>query len=136
MWSVVAIADTLIVILVYLNMLICANIHFNFGDILGLNMTITSFARKSAAGWLYLLSYLCITPTNANAQSHEYGIEYIDNTSGILYIVDEGWTGNFRYLCLNNYCINGSLVDGRWQRPVSGLSVGTQYNVEFKIQDK
>ena len=71
-------------------------------------------------------------PSIANA---EHGIEYVNDTTGILYIVNEGWTGNFRFLCLNSACLNGELVNGRFERTVNGLSLGTTYAVEFKIQD-
>ena len=65
----------------------------------------------------------------------KHGIDYVDDTTGILYIVSEGWTGNFRYLCINSACVNGELVNGRFERVVTGLSLGESYNVEFKIQD-
>ena len=73
--------------------------------------------------------------TEASAQPYDYGIEHVSDTSGILYIVDQGWTGSFRYLCIANNCANGDLVNGRWQRTVSGLTLGSTYAVEFKIQD-
>ena len=84
----------------------------------------------------FMVSALVLSTSVASAQSNpETGIEYVNDTTGIFYIVDQGWTGNFRYICVEQACINGELVNGRWQREVSGLSLGTTYFTEFKIQD-
>ncbi|WP_026973012.1 Ig-like domain-containing protein [Aliagarivorans marinus] len=62
------------------------------------------------------------------------GIEV--GSSATLYFDDEGWTGGWSYLCLDYNCTAGELVNGRWQRDVTGLvSAGSDYLIQLKIQD-
>ena len=75
-----------------------------------------------------------ITPTPTPSARAEYGIE-VSAQEGVLYIKDQGWTGQWSYLCINNSCYTGTLVNGFWQRDVGNITQGASYNVEFKIQD-
>ncbi|GGA68062.1 hypothetical protein GCM10011369_07210 [Neiella marina] len=63
------------------------------------------------------------------------GIEQVDADTGIIYFDDENWTGGWNYICLDSACNSGSLIDGRWQRTVSGLTEGQSYRIQLKIQD-
>lgn len=56
-------------------------------------------------------------------------------TDGTVYHLDGGQTGNFVYLCVNGDCRTATKVGDRYQRAYSPVSVGTSYNIEFKIQD-
>lgn len=55
----------------------------------------------------------------------------------IAYAEDGGWTGQWAYLCVDDYCGSASLVDGFWQRTVAEQSVvaGETYRLQLKVQD-
>ena len=74
-------------------------------------------------------------PTPTPVPSADFGLEYVDDNSAILYHLDQGWSANFQFLCLNNECLPGELVNGRYQRLLTGLSLNQSYMVEFKVQD-
>ncbi len=65
----------------------------------------------------------------------EFGFEFISDTSAILFHVDQGWTASFNFLCLNGDCRSGTRQNGRFERVVTGLSLGASYQIEFKVQD-
>ncbi len=64
----------------------------------------------------------------------EFGVAYVDNNTLAVYHKDNGWTGLWYYICLNGSCYNGSLSNGFYVREFPG-SLGTTYNITFKIQD-
>ncbi len=64
----------------------------------------------------------------------EFGIAHEDANTLVVYHEDRGWTGSWHYLCLNGYCVPGTLSNGYYQRSFGG-NLGTTYSIEFKIQD-
>ena len=78
--------------------------------------------------WVFL-----VIPTTAQ-QCGEFGITYVDNTTGIIYHRDNNYRANFNYLCLNGDCRAGTLEDGYYKRTVN-VSLNQTYNVEFKVDD-
>src|SRR5215813_8410558 len=64
------------------------------------------------------------------------GIEKNGSTA-TLYFDDQGWTGNWNYLCLVDSCIAGTKVGTRWQRTITeqSITVGNTYQIQLKIQD-
>lgn len=67
------------------------------------------------------------------------GIRATGPDSGVIYFQDNNYTGSWNYLCIEidgaDLCDAGSLDNGYWQRPVSGLIDGSTYSIEAKIQD-
>lgn len=67
------------------------------------------------------------------------GIRATGPDSGVIYFQDNGYTGSWNYLCIEidgtDMCDAGTLENGYWQRPVTGLVDGTTYQIEAKIQD-
>ena len=56
-------------------------------------------------------------------------------SNGTIYFDNEGWTGSWNFVCLADNCAPGALVNGRWERQVSGIVVGQTYSIQLKIQD-
>ena len=70
----------------------------------------------------------------------DFGIENSGDGSGIIYFRDEGWTGRWNFVCLNDHCTPGQLVGEYWERSTSGqfaggLTPGGSYNIQLKVQD-
>ncbi len=55
----------------------------------------------------------------------------------IAYAEDGGWTGQWAYLCVDDYCGSAELVEGFWQRTVAEQSIisGETYRLQLKVQD-
>ncbi|GAL18897.1 probable thiol oxidoreductase [Vibrio maritimus] len=55
----------------------------------------------------------------------------------IAYAEDGGWTGQWAYLCVDDYCGSAQLVDGFWQRTVTEQAIvtGESYRLQLKVQD-
>ena len=68
--------------------------------------------------------------TSASAFANQ-GIE----ADGTIYFNDQGWSGQWNFICLAQDCVAGSLVNGRWTRTVSGIEAGQTYSIQLKIQD-
>ena len=91
----------------------------------------------------YLIIFLCLTmvlislttSSQGEAQAEVFGIEYVNDTTLIVYHVDQGWTGNWNYVCLSGGCYTGTLVNGRYERQFGNVTLGQTYNIEFKVQD-
>lgn len=82
-----------------------------------------------------LISGILLALAPAFAVSAGQGIE-VSQGSSLLYFDDESWSGSWNYLCLNNNCMPGELINGRWQRDVSEMvTEGSSYNIQLKIQD-
>ncbi|ANQ48104.2 family 31 carbohydrate-binding protein [Flammeovirga sp. MY04] len=65
--------------------------------------------------------------------AQEYGIE-VDNGTATIYFNDQaGWTGGWNYICLGSNCTSGAKVGNRWERQVSGITVGNTYDIQIKI---
>ena len=64
------------------------------------------------------------------------GIE-VNGNSATLFFDDEGWRGNWNYLCINDNCVTGAKNGARWERDISslGITVGTTYSISLKIDD-
>ena len=75
------------------------------------------------------------TPTTPPTSGADFGIEYVNNNTLRIFHVDQGWSGSWHYLCLDGYCISGSLVNGRYEREQTNVTLGQTYHVEFKVQD-
>ncbi|MEO1336897.1 MAG: family 31 carbohydrate-binding protein, partial [Myxococcota bacterium] len=56
------------------------------------------------------------------------------DANGVMYHEDNGWTAGFVYLCLDGDCRSASATHGRYERSVN-VSPGTNYTIEFKVQD-
>ncbi|PWJ44475.1 di-heme oxidoredictase family protein [Sediminitomix flava] len=87
-----------------------------------------------------LITKLCLTVltiqlfvSNTYAQN-DYGIE-VNGTTATIYFVDQGWTGGWNYICLGDNCTAGTKVGNRWERQISGITVGQTYSIQLKIQD-
>ncbi|MCP8900969.1 family 31 carbohydrate-binding protein [Gilvimarinus xylanilyticus] len=63
----------------------------------------------------------------------DFGIAYQDDTTMVLYHADEGWSADWKYLCLDSDCRSATLNNGYYTRAVSG-QLGQSYSVEFKVQ--
>lgn len=68
--------------------------------------------------------------------SSEFGIDYLDEQTARIYHVDNNWTGNFKYICLYGdlNCADATRENGYFYRDVP-TSVGTTYDLRFKVQD-
>lgn len=51
-----------------------------------------------------------------------------------VYRQDEGWSGQWNYLCINGTCYSGELSDGYYQRDFS-ITIDAINTIEFKVQD-
>ena len=71
-------------------------------------------------------------PTTGGGDCGEFGITYVDNTTGIIYHRDNGYRANYQYLCLDGDCRPGTLEDGYYKRTVE-VSLNQTYNVEFRV---
>lgn len=65
----------------------------------------------------------------------DFGLVYVNATSGIIRHRDKPFTASFANLCLNGACATATLKNGYWERAVSGLTVGTTYSIGTQIQD-
>jgi predicted lipoprotein with Yx(FWY)xxD motif len=67
----------------------------------------------------------------------EYGIEIQPDGQAILFFNDQGWRGNWNYLCVDNNCIAGTKNGNRWERNVTNLGIveGNSYQIQLKIDD-
>lgn len=65
----------------------------------------------------------------------EFGISYIDTDSFVVFHRDNGWTGNWHYLCVNGACYPGTLSNGYYQLQFDNMTLGQSYDIEFKVQD-
>ncbi|WP_026973011.1 di-heme oxidoredictase family protein [Aliagarivorans marinus] len=95
-------------------------------------------SRTRAGSRRLLLSSMvaAISFTGASGALADQGIE-VSGGQATVYFDDQGWTGSWNYLCVDNYCVSGALVDGRWQRAVTEQSVelDASYNIKIQIQD-
>ena len=71
--------------------------------------------------------------SSGGGSSGASGVFGIDS-NGVLYHEDNGWTGNWAYLCLDGTCLQATLANGRYELPVT-VSAGQSYTIEFKVQD-
>ncbi len=81
-----------------------------------------------------------ITTEAAAPTRGDFGIENIGNGAGIIYFLDQGWTGRWNYICINDYCITGAKVGEYWELETTaqfagGLVPGGSYNIQLKVQD-
>ncbi len=67
--------------------------------------------------------------------SVDFGIEQASATSGIIFRVDEGFRGDFAYLCLESDCREATLTNGRWERSADNLVVGQAYLIKTQIDN-
>ena len=89
--------------------------------------------RRRTNNLVKLAFNVAITFSIYSASAYELGIEYVSDTSGYAYIVDEGFHGNgFSYVCLNG-CYNATLTDGRWQFLANNLVLGQTYTIKTQI---
>lgn len=65
----------------------------------------------------------------------DYGIRAVDSDSGVIFFQDNNYTGSWNYICYNDNCGAGTLINGYWERSVDGLVDGTTYQIEAKVQD-
>ena len=72
--------------------------------------------------------------TSGGGDCGEFGITYVNNTTGIIYHRDNNYRANFNFLCLNGDCRPGTLEDGYYKRTVT-VSLNQNYSVEFKVDD-
>ena len=75
-------------------------------------------------------------PTDAPAppaSNEQFGIQYVSDTSGIVFRVDENFRANFHYLCLGNECYSATLTNGRWELAVNNLTLGETYTIKTQI---
>ncbi|MEE1673060.1 di-heme oxidoredictase family protein [Agarivorans aestuarii] len=82
---------------------------------------------------LWLVASLSFASGMATA---EQGIE-LNDSGAVVYFDDQGWSGNWSYLCVNDYCTSGDLVGERWQRKVAEITPvsGQNYTIQIKVQD-
>ena len=87
---------------------------------------------------LFLLGFLLVLAglMNSNTtQAADFGIEYVNDTTGIVWFTDQGWTGGWNYVCLNGACYTGTNTNGRYERQFGNLSCGQSYAITLKVQD-
>ena len=63
-----------------------------------------------------------------------FGVTYVNDNTVKVYHKDEGWTGEWNYVCLNGVCYPGTVTEGYYQREFSA-TLGNQYTIQFKVQD-
>ena len=63
----------------------------------------------------------------------QFGLEYLDDSTAILFHKASGQTDGNNELCLNSDCAPGVLSNGRFERQVDA-NVGEDYLVEFRVQ--
>ena len=73
--------------------------------------------------------------TSVLAEDNSAGIEFVNDNTGIVFFADDGYEGGFSFICLDGDCRTGELVNGRWQRQVSGLNLNQSYAITAQIQD-
>ncbi len=75
------------------------------------------------------------------AAAGPFGIEFVDDTSFIVFHDDEGWSASFNFLCVDGDCRSGTLTNGRYERAYPGntglapAELGRSYDIEFRVQD-
>ncbi|GAD00186.1 family 31 carbohydrate-binding protein [Agarivorans albus] len=79
-------------------------------------------------------SFSVNTSEQPEEPTEEFGISYIDDNTMRVYHVDQGWTADWNYLCINGDCRSANLDSGIYYRDVSG-ALGQSYDLEFKVQD-
>ena len=90
--------------------------------------------RITHPGWLIGGLTLAVVSMNGLAEE-ALGIRYVNDTTLKVYHVDEDWTGRWNYVCLNDQCLQGEKVDGRYEREFTNVTLGQTYNIGFKVQD-
>ena len=75
------------------------------------------------------------TPAPTETPNVTGGSVFGISEEGVVYHLNGGHTANFVYLCVNGDCRTAELEGNQYIRATSGLASGTQYHVEFKVQD-
>ncbi len=73
------------------------------------------------------------TTSEPSTQAIKLGLDFLNESEGEIFRVDENFTGEFVYLCVDEDCRSGTLIDGRWVRNVSNLIEGQTYTIGSKI---
>ena len=67
--------------------------------------------------------------------SQVFGIEFIDADTALIFHEDNNFSADFAFLCFNNDCREAQRANNRFERVIDNLVVGTDYIIEFKVQD-
>lgn len=74
-------------------------------------------------------------PTNpATTSGGDIGIQYVNDTTGILYHKDSGQSAAFSFLCINSDCRAATRQNGRFERTVT-ITPGATVELEFKVEN-
>ncbi|WP_295895707.1 di-heme oxidoredictase family protein [uncultured Vibrio sp.] len=73
----------------------------------------------------------------ASWASAEINTSIESGSPGKVLAEDGGWTGDWAYICVDDYCSSAALSGGFWQRDVTEKEIvsGQSYTVQLKIQD-
>ena len=84
-----------------------------------------------------LLMFSFLSPKLEDKPLAAYGIEVKSDGTAILYFEDQGWRGNWHFLCLGDHCVSGKKVGNRWERDITAFNivVGNTYQIQIKIDD-
>ena len=80
------------------------------------------------------LAMQCFTSLYCHAEG-DFGIQYVNDNTLKVYHSNDGWTGLWNYVCLNSQCLPGEKTDQQYERIFNNVSLGQNYNIEFKVQD-
>ena len=64
-----------------------------------------------------------------------FGVEYVNDTTMRAFHVNNGWTAQWNYFCLDGNCVPGTLVNGRYEHIFNNVNLGQTYHIEFNVQD-
>ncbi|WP_026958508.1 family 31 carbohydrate-binding protein [Aliagarivorans taiwanensis] len=65
----------------------------------------------------------------------DLGFSYIDADTIEVFHRDQGWSASWQYVCLDGFCLPGSLEGGYYKKRFDGVVVGQSYTIQFKAQD-
>ena len=70
---------------------------------------------------------------SGSSPTGSYGLRYLTDSTGVLFLVNDGYTASFNFLCLNGDCRSGTLEAGEFRRVVN-VTLGQSYFTEYKVQ--
>lgn len=80
-----------------------------------------------------------VTPPNVtpppSTNDGQQGIRAVNDSTGVVYFADDGWTAQWSFVCINSDCQSGTKSQGYIERTVNNLTVGQSYNISLKVQD-
>ncbi|NLS12691.1 family 31 carbohydrate-binding protein [Vibrio sp. SM6] len=75
-----------------------------------------------------------VTPPNPTPCDEEFSYRYISDNTIEVFHKDKGWSANWNYVCLSDYCLPGVRENGEFTKQFSA-TLGQEYGITFKVED-